>query len=142
MSRAKYHWQACGLALLMMGMANAAHAENWVQFYADGESSELYDRDSLQATGNGHITVTFKTVFNAPQHPQPNSSIPESQTFYTRAQSDDLDCQAQSLAVLGVWYYDENGQNLGGSRGRSPDRPIQPGTVAALLSQAVCPYAR
>ena len=121
-----------------MGVAQAAHAENWVQFYGDSAGRNLYDRDSVQSTGDGHVKVMFRTVYSTPQHPNPNSSIPESQTFNTREQFDDINCRARTYAVLGVWYYDANGQKLGGASGRSPDVPTQSGTVGGLLSQTVC----
>jgi hypothetical protein len=125
-------------ALLLVGSAQAASAENWIQFYGDSQSREVYDRDSVQATGGGHVTVMWKTIYYTPQHPYPNSSIPESQTFIARGQRNDINCQAGTFAILGVWYYDGAGQLLGGSQGRSQDSPIQPNTVAWLLRQRVC----
>ena len=122
----------------MFTSATAARAENWVQFYADGETRDTSDADSVQQLGDGRIKVVFRTTFYAPQHPPPDSSIPESGTFYTRQQLDEFDCRNQQMAVLGIWYLGYNFEMLGGSEGHSPDNPIRQGTVASLLVQTIC----
>jgi hypothetical protein len=123
---------AAGAAL---GLATAAQAENWYNFYMVPQGTAFVDMDSI-IRRPGHVSAKVQSTFPETQHLQKAGQI---LTYTKSLDLIDIDCKASVYRFLQRTLMNAAGEYQ--TTISDPDNPslIQDHTPQAVLAKAFCP---
>jgi hypothetical protein len=119
----------------VLGLATAAQAENWYNFYMVPQGVAFVDMDSI-IRRPGHITARIQSTFPEPQHLAKGGQI----ITYTKSlDMIDIDCRAGVYRFLQRNLMNDAGQEETSVNEAENPVLIQARTPQDVLAKAFCP---
>lgn len=118
-----------------LGLANAAQAENWYNFYMKPQGVAFVDMDSI-IRRPGHVSAKVQSSFPEPQRLAKGGRI----LVYSKSvDTIDVDCKARVYRFLNRDLLNDGGEAVISLSDADDPRLIEDHTPQDVLAKAFCP---
>jgi len=126
---------ASAAAVAALGLATAARAENWYNFYMVPQGVAFVDMDSI-IRRPGQISAKIQSTFPEPQHLQKNGQI---LTYTKSIDTIQIDCKARVYRFMSRDLMDNAGKEQTSISDPDNVMLIRDKTPQDILAKAFCP---